>query len=175
MARAAVGVEKEEAQVRRVAQEKGAEAQTWPHLRASGTTTGIAARRGWGHGGQGTEGHELHGRADCLCCPHTCTDDAGILHVPAVVHTPAVVPAHLEGGLVPTALHVIQEDAARAEAEACVARGGRGLAAAQLPAHHLGITQVPHVVAHCPPSAAVVHLHATLAAVPPAGEPQAGA
>ena len=115
------------------------------------------------------------GRASGLCCPRTCTDDAGILHVPAVVHTPAVVPAHLEGGLVPTALHVIQEDAARAEAEACVARGGRGLAAAQLPAHHLGITQVPHVVAHCPPSAAVVQLHATLAAVPPAGEPQAGA
>lgn len=50
MARAAVGVEEEEPQVRRVAQEKGAVAETWPHLGAEGTMTGIVAR-GWGLGG----------------------------------------------------------------------------------------------------------------------------
>lgn len=109
-----------------------------------------------------------------LCWPLTCTDDTGILPVPAVVHAPAVVPAHLQGGLVPAALHVVQEDAAGAGAKASVARGIHGLATAQLPAHHLGIPQVPLVITHRPPRAAVVQLHAALAAVPAARQPHAG-
>lgn len=117
----------------------------------------------------------MHKRA-CggLCWPLTCTDDTGILHVPAVVHAPAVVPAHLQGGLVPAALHVVQEDAAGAGAKVRSVRRSHGLATAQLPAHHLGIPQVPLVITHRPPRAAVVQLHAALAAVPAARQPHAG-
>lgn len=104
----------------------------------------------------------------------TCTDDTGILAVGAVVHAPSVVSAEQQGGLVPTAPQVVQEDVAAAGAEASVAWGGYGRATAQLAAHHLRLVQVPEVVAHRPPAASVPQLHAALAAVPAAGQPQVG-
>lgn len=104
----------------------------------------------------------------------TFTDDTGILSVDAVVYAPTVVPAEQQGGLVPVAPHVVQEDVAAAGAEVSAARGGRGGAAAQLAAHHLRLAQVPEVVAHRPPAAPVPHLHAALAAVPAVSQPQVG-
>lgn len=73
------------------------------------------------------------------------------------------------------ALHIVQEDGPGAEAKVRVAWGVCGLATAQLLAHHLGIMQVPPVVTHRPPAAAIVHLHAALAAIPSTGELQADA
>lgn len=104
----------------------------------------------------------------------TCTDDTGILAVGAVVHAPSVVSTEQQGGLVPMAPQVVQEDVATASTEVSIAWGGYGRATAQLAAHHLCLTQVPVVIAHRPPAASIPHLHAALAAMPAAGQPQVG-
>lgn len=107
--------------------------------------------------------------------PHTCTDDTGILLVPTVVHGPAAVPAAQQGGLVPTTLHVVQQDAACAGTKASAARGGDGRPTAQLTAHHLRVPQTPQIVTHCAPALPVLHLHAALADMLTIGQPHTGA
>lgn len=102
----------------------------------------------------------------------TCADDAGVLVVAAVVGEPAAVQAPPECALGPHALHVVQGDGALASAEMRPPGGRHSLAAGQLPAHHLGIAQVPAVVTHGPPAAIVVQLHAALAPVTAIGQPE---
>ena len=107
--------------------------------------------------------------------PRTCTDDTGILCVPTVVHGPAAMPAVQQGGLIPAALHVVQQDAACAGTKVSTARGGDGGPTAQLAAHHVRVPQAPKVVTHCAPALPVLHLHAALADMSAVGQPYTGA
>lgn len=99
--------------------------------------------------------------------PPASTDDAGVLVVPAVVLPPAQVEAVGQPRLAAGAPHVVQQHGPAAEAEEAEDGGGDGVAAAQLPAHHLRVGEVPVVVADGAPGAAVPHLH------PPAAAPVA--
>lgn len=107
--------------------------------------------------------------------PRTCTDDTGILCVPTVVHGPAAMPAVQQGGLIPVALHVVQQDVACAGTKVSTARGGDGGPTAQLAAHHVRVPQAPKVVTHCAPALPVLHLHAALADMSAVGQPYMGA
>lgn len=91
--------------------------------------------------------------------------------VPTVVDGQAEVVALPQAGLVARTRHVVQEDGARAITKETAPRSRQGRPAAQLPAHHLGGRQAPEVVAHGPPGAVVLDLHAALAPAPPVGQP----
>lgn len=126
--------------------------------------------------GRWTEGME-HNEGLMELDPHhppTCTDDTSILHVPTVVHSPAAMPAAQQGGLIPTTLHIVQQDAACASTKVSAARGGDGRPTAQLTAHHLRVPQAPKIVTHCAPALPVLHLHTALAGMSAVGQPHTG-
>ena len=85
--------------------------------------------------------------------------------VAAVVLRPARVGTLAQVALRPGALQVVQEDVSRAWAEVGLPEGGHGLTAPQLPAHDLGVRQVPGVITHGAPGASVPELHTARAAV----------
>lgn len=97
--------------------------------------------------------------------PLTCTHNAGIFLVATVVGSwhPWAVPKVV---LVPGAVHLVPVDGPLARAEVQAGQGLDGPATAQLPAHHVGILQVPGVIAHCPPPAMLLHLHASSTGTP---------
>jgi len=103
----------------------------------------------------------------------TSANDAGVLVMAAVVLSPAQVEAVGQASLAAAAAHVIQQDGPAAVAEGAEDGGGEGSAAAQLPAHHLGVGEVPVVVADGAPRAAVPHLHPPAAAPVPVRQPHA--
>ena len=109
-----------------------------------------------------------------LLCPTGLTraDDAGVLVVPAVVGEPAIVRALPQLGFIPRALHVVQCDVAGASVEVALGWSRQGLATAELPAHHPGVHQVPAVIAHSAPRAAVEDLHPALTPVTAVPQPQ---
>lgn len=74
--------------------------------------------------------------------------------------------------LVPLAAHLIPEDGSAAPAEGSAAVDAHGPAAPQLPAHDVGVGQVPGVVAHRAPGTLLLYLHPTFAPAPAAGQPQ---
>ena len=92
--------------------------------------------------------------------------------VPAVVGEPAAVGALPHLGLIPHALHVVQDDVAGASTKVALLRGRQGLTAAKLLAHDPGVRQVPAVVAHGAPGAIVGDLHPTLTSVTAIPQPQ---
>lgn len=104
--------------------------------------------------------------------PVTITHDAHVLVVVAVVDAPAVAPALAQRRLPALAVHVVQEDGPAALPEGHGRRQGDGVAAAQLAAHHVGVHDVPVVVAHRAPRAVVEDLQAALAAAGPVGQAQ---
>lgn len=105
----------------------------------------------------------LHGsRSDGFwaVCRRTCADDAGILFVSAVMDRDTSVGALPQVVLVPSALHVIQEDVPGAWAKLGFRHSQQSFSAPQAPAHHLGVPQPPAVVADRSPAAVVVKFDA---------------
>lgn len=92
--------------------------------------------------------------------------------VATVVGEPATVQALPQSDFSPHTLHIIQSNGAQASVEMCLPGGRHSPATGQLPAHHLGIVQVPAVVTHGPPAAVVVQLHAALTPVAAVGQPE---
>lgn len=76
-----------------------------------------------------------------------------------------------QAGLVAAALDVLQPDLPAAGAEHRAVQGRLGQAAAQLQAHHVGLVQVPAVVAHRPPLVVAEQLHPAGAPVVPVHQP----
>lgn len=105
--------------------------------------------------------------------PRTSAHDARVLVMAAVVLPPAQVEAVGQARLVPVAPHVIQQHGPAAVPERTQDGGGDGGPAAQLPAHHLRVGEVPVVVAHRTPRPAVPHLHPTAAAPVAVRQPHA--
>jgi len=103
--------------------------------------------------------------------PVTVAYDSHVLVVVAVVDAPAVAPALAQGCLLALAVHVVQEDGSAPLAEGHGSREGDSVAAAQLATHHVGIHNVPVVIADRPPGAVVEDLHSPLAPAGPIGEP----
>lgn len=101
----------------------------------------------------------------------TVAYDSHVLIVVAVVDAPAVAPALAQGCLPALAVHVVQEDGSAPLAEGHGGREGDGVTAAQLATHHVGIHNVPVVIADRPPGAVVEDLHSPLAPAGPVGEP----
>lgn len=101
----------------------------------------------------------------------TVAYNSHVLVVVAVVDAPAVAPALAQGCLPALAVHVVQEDGSTPLAEGHGGREDDGVAAAQLATHHVGIHNVPVVVADRPPGAIVEDLHSPLAPAGPVGEP----
>ena len=87
--------------------------------------------------------------------PLTVTQDRHVLIVEAVVHAPASAAALAQGGFLPAALHVVQQDGASALAEGEGPGHGQRQAAAQLTTHHIGVHHVPVVVTDAAPGAPV--------------------
>lgn len=85
---------------------------------------------------------------------------------------PASVGAAPQIGLVSCTGHVIQDNGPRALSKLGISWGRHGPATAQLPAHHIGIVDVPAVVTHGAPGTLVKDLHATLTPVSSIHEPQ---
>lgn len=83
-----------------------------------------------------------------------------------------MAPALAQRRLPALAVHVVQEDGPAALPEGHGRRQGDGVAAAQLAAHHVGVHDVPVVVAHRAPQAVVQDLQAALAAAGPVGQAQ---
>lgn len=82
-----------------------------------------------------------------------------------VVLTPAQVEALWQQGFVATAFHIVQQDRTGTVAKVGLSLSRAGWAAADLPAHHVGIVHVPVVITHRPPNGFVEDLHPTWAAV----------
>lgn len=70
-------------------------------------------------------------------------------------------------GLVTGALDVLQPDLPASCAKHRTVQGGLGQAAPQLQAHHVGLAEVPAVVAHGAPLVVAKHLHPARAPVLP--------
>lgn len=102
--------------------------------------------------------------------PVTIAHNSHVLVVVAVVDAPAVAPALAQGCLPALAVHVVQEDGPTPLAEGHGSWQGDGMATAQLATHHVGIHDVPVVVADRPPGAVVEDLHSALAPAGPVGE-----
>ena len=83
-----------------------------------------------------------------------------------VVDAPARAPALKQGGLIPCALHFVQVNAATALSKLGTSTCRNSVAASQLPAHNLGITEVPAVITHRAPAPILVDLNAPLTSVP---------
>lgn len=101
----------------------------------------------------------------------TVAYDGHVLVVVAVVDAPAMAPALAQGCLPALAVHVVQEDGSAPLAEGHGSREGDGVAAAQLATHHVGIHNVPVIIADCPPGAIVEDFHSALAPAGPVGKP----
>lgn len=74
-------------------------------------------------------------------------------------------------GLVAAALDVLQPDLSAPGAEHRAVQGRFRQAASHLQAHHVGLAQVPAVVAHRPPLVVAEHLHPAGAPVVPVHQP----
>lgn len=82
-----------------------------------------------------------------------------------VVLTPAQVEAFWQQEFMATAFHIVQQDRTGTVAKVGLSLGCCRWAAADLPAHHVGIVHVPVVITHCPPNGFVEDLYPTWAAV----------
>ena len=91
-----------------------------------------------------------------------------------VVDAPATVAALEEGGLPPCAVHIVQVDIASALSKVGTRWRRNSKAASQLPAHDLGIVQVPAVITDGAAAPVVVNLYAPLAPVPAVHQAQGG-
>lgn len=85
----------------------------------------------------------------------------------AVVDAPSVAAALTEGRLSSLAVHIIQEYGPPSLAKEQGGRHGNSMATAQLATHHVGVHDVPVIVAHGAPSVVVEDLHAALASAAP--------
>ena len=93
------------------------------------------------------------------CGVLTWADDPSILLVSAVVPPPPPGRAPPHMGLLSCAVQVVQPDWAWSCPEVSRPRGTAGFSTAQLPAHHVGIVQVPVVITDGAPGALVKDLH----------------
>lgn len=91
--------------------------------------------------------------------------DTSIFRVVTVVHIPGYMGALLQGGLRTGALEIVQQDCSFAGPKESFPPSHRGLSAAQLATHNLGVREVPSIIAHCAPTRIWVHLYPTLTLV----------
>ena len=94
-----------------------------------------------------------------LCVAPTWADDPSILLVSAVMLPPTPGRALPHVRLISCAVQVIQPDGSWSRPEVSRPRGIEGFSTAQLPAHHVGIVQVPAVITDGAPGALVKDLH----------------
>lgn len=97
--------------------------------------------------------------------PLTCTAHTRVLLMPTVSAAPRLRRAAPQGGLAAPAPHLIQPHGPRAWSKGSPRHGVHSPAAPQLPAHDLGVRQVPGVITHGAPGASVPELHTARAAV----------
>lgn len=121
------------------------------------------------------QGFQLFSNLPALLVPEepsliTIAHNSHVLVVIAVVDAPAMAPALAQGRLPALAVHIVQEDGSAPLAEGHGGREGDGVATAQLATHHVGVHDVPVVIADCPPGAIVEDLHAPLAPAGPIGK-----
>ena len=88
--------------------------------------------------------------------------------------TPAIVAALEKGGLCPGAAHIVQVDTARALTKVGIGFCSNSKATSQLPAHDLGVLQVPAVSADSAPAPRMGNLYAPLAPVSAVHQAQGG-
>ena len=93
------------------------------------------------------------------CTDHTWADDSCILLMTTVVSPPAPGRALPHLGLIPSTVHVIHPDAPWSCPEVSRPHSTEGFSTAQLPAHHVGIVQVPVIITDGAPGALVKNLH----------------
>lgn len=86
------------------------------------------------------------------------------------MESPAAKAALGEGGFHAGALHIIQPDGVGPLPKMSMAWGRDSCPAAQLPADHLGIPQIPAVVTDGPPTLFMKHLHSASTAVRAVGQ-----
>ena len=101
------------------------------------------------------------------CDAQTWADDPSILLVSAVVLPPAPGRARPHMGLISSAVQVIQPDGPWPCPEVSRPRGIDSWSTVQLPAHHVGIVQVPAVITDGAPGALVKDLHSPGAGTTP--------
>lgn len=94
------------------------------------------------------------------CVLLTVTHGPGILPMVTVMLAPGPCGAESQGCLVTPAPKVVQEDGSSPFPKEGTPRGGQRAPAAQFPAGHSRVPQVPGIVAHRPPAATVPHLQA---------------
>lgn len=102
----------------------------------------------------------------------TITQDRHIFIVEAVVDAPAPAATLAQRSFLPPALHVIQENGASALAKGEGPRYWQCQATAQLTTHHVGIHNVPVIIANTAPGTAVHDLQAPSAAAWAPYQPQ---
>lgn len=95
----------------------------------------------------------------------TFTDNSSVLLVVAVVRAQPLVRALLQGGFVPAARHLIQENSSCALPKKGIVFGPERLSAAQLPAHNRGVAHVPAIIADGGPAPVVKDFKASRAHV----------
>lgn len=102
----------------------------------------------------------------------TITQDRHIFIVKAVVDTPAPAATLAQRRFLPTAFHIIQENGPSALAKGEGPRHRQCQPTAQLTTHHVGIHNVPVIVANAAPGTAVHDLQAPSAAAWTPYQPQ---
>lgn len=102
----------------------------------------------------------------------TITQDGHIFIVKTVVDTPAPAATLAQRSFLPAALHVIQENRPSALAKGEGPRYRQCQATAQLTTHHVGIYNIPVIVANAAPGTTVHDLQASSAAAWAPYQPQ---
>lgn len=103
---------------------------------------------------------------------NTFTNNTSVFLVVAVVRAQPPVRAVLQGGLIPSARHVVQENISGAFPKKGFDFGRDSLSAAQLPAHNRGILHVPAIIADGCPAPVVKDFEASRAHIPSLNQSQ---
>ena len=109
------------------------------------------------------------------CAAQTWADDPHVLLVSAVVPPPAPQRAVPHVGLLSCAVQIVQPDGPWSCPKVSRPRGIEGFSTAQLPAHHVGIIQVPGAIIDGAPGALVKDLHSPGAGTAPVHEAELSA
>lgn len=117
-----------------------------------------ASRISWSDSGSPPPCHPDSLATDPPAPRRTSAGEPHVLLVVTVVLSPRPSGAVAQRGLTSLAAHVIQPDGPGARAVVGFAHSGPNPSAAQLPAGHHAIPQVPAVITHCPPASSVPHL-----------------
>lgn len=110
-----------------------------------------------------------------LCIFHkaiqTCADHSSILRMVTVMATETSVVTLIQGIFASGAVDIVQPDLAAALAKVRSMGSSQCLSTAHLPADHLGIIEVPAVIAHAAPGTSELDLHSAGALPAPPDQP----